>query len=164
MPKFDNLIFLLGASRSGTTWIGKIFDSNTNVLYRHEPDVKLGGGNIPRICNEPEKYKEAAILYIEELCRVNDARTISKPPIFNKKYHNFFQSELRKIWIYSLRYGGGVLPQLNSWSIPDFAGDAGYKTVIKSVSALGRAGLFSIAAPDSRIIQILRHPCGHVGV
>lgn len=163
MSKFENLIFLLGASRSGTTWIGKIFDSNPDVLYRHEPDVRLGGGNIPRICNEPEKYKAEAIHYIEQLCDVNDARTNSKPPIFSKNYHNIFQEELRKLCIYSLRYGGVVMPKMNGWPVPDFIGEADHKTVIKSVGALGRAGLFSAAAPASRIIQIIRHPCAHVG-
>jgi hypothetical protein len=29
---------ILGAPRSGTTWLGKIFDSHPRVLYRHEPD------------------------------------------------------------------------------------------------------------------------------
>lgn len=163
MSNLDNLIFLLGASRSGTTWIGKIFDSHPDVVYRHEPDVRLGGGDIPRICNEPQKYRDAAASYISELCAVNDARTNSKPPIFSKNYHNILETELRKFCIYALRYGGAALPQLNSWPIPDFIGDADHKTVIKSVSALGRAGLFAIAAPESRIIQILRHPCGHVG-
>ena len=31
-------ILLFGMPRSGTTWLGKIFDSHPQVLYRHEPD------------------------------------------------------------------------------------------------------------------------------
>ena len=32
-------ILLFGMPRSGTTWLGKIFDSHPLVLYRHEPDT-----------------------------------------------------------------------------------------------------------------------------
>jgi hypothetical protein len=31
-------ILVFGLPRSGTTWLGKIFDSHPETLYRHEPD------------------------------------------------------------------------------------------------------------------------------
>ena len=31
-------ILLVGLPRSGTTWVGKIFDSHPSTLYLHEPD------------------------------------------------------------------------------------------------------------------------------
>ena len=34
-------ILILGAPRSGTTWLAEIIDSHPDVLYRHEPDVTL---------------------------------------------------------------------------------------------------------------------------
>ncbi len=36
-------ILILGAPRSGTTWLAKIIDSHPDVLYRHEPDETLPG-------------------------------------------------------------------------------------------------------------------------
>ena len=33
---FDRLVMVLGAPRSGTSWVGKIFDSHPDVLYRRE--------------------------------------------------------------------------------------------------------------------------------
>ena len=36
MEKGTVLIF--GMPRSGTTWLGKLFDSHPSTLYRHEPD------------------------------------------------------------------------------------------------------------------------------
>src|SRR5690349_19178518 len=38
-PLGAGITFILGAPRSGTTWLGKIFDSHPSVLYRHEPDI-----------------------------------------------------------------------------------------------------------------------------
>ncbi len=34
-------ILVVGAPRSGTTWLAKIIDSHPDVLYRHEPDEVL---------------------------------------------------------------------------------------------------------------------------
>ncbi len=35
----DRLVLVFGMPRSGTTWLGKIFDSHPETLYRHEPDA-----------------------------------------------------------------------------------------------------------------------------
>ena len=43
------LILLFGQPRSGTTWIGKIFDSHPDTLYRHEPDSGSALKSIPLI-------------------------------------------------------------------------------------------------------------------
>jgi hypothetical protein len=34
------LILLFGLPRSGTSWVGKIFDSHPSTIYRHEPDSR----------------------------------------------------------------------------------------------------------------------------
>lgn len=163
MLNSDSLIFILGSPRSGTTWIGKIFDSNPDVIYRHEPDVMLTGNPIPHICNDINQYKEQAIAYVKKLSCGSDVRSNGKPPIFSKSYRNTFLSAIRDTYIYALRYGGSVVPALNAWAIPDFTGNSQPRVVIKSVGALGRAGLFLAASPQSRFIHVLRHPCGHVG-
>lgn len=163
MLNTDNMIFLLGAPRSGTTWIGKIFDSHPEVLYRHEPDVTLNKSIIPHICNDIEKYKEEAILYTNYFAHENSIRTIGKPPIFDKKYRDYLSSSVRKLGIYFLRYGGGVVPSLNAYGVPDLISAGQPRIVIKSIGALGRAGVFRAARPSSHFIHILRHPCGHVG-
>ncbi|MEQ1889887.1 MAG: sulfotransferase [Alphaproteobacteria bacterium] len=163
MLNTDTMIFLLGAPRSGTTWIGKIFDSHPQVLYRHEPDIKLNKSIIPYTCNDIEKYKAEAVLYTEDLAYGDDIRSIGKPPIFDKEYRNYLFSTVRKSGIYLLRYGASVIPALNAVGIPDLISAGQPRIVIKSVGALGRAGVFSAARPASHFIHILRHPCGHVG-
>ncbi|HAK63927.1 MAG: sulfotransferase family protein [Pseudomonadota bacterium] len=163
MLKPDNLFFIIGSPRSGTTWIGKIFDSHPGVIYRHEPDAVNLGKPIPFICNDVDMYREKGAAYMQELALVRDARTNGKPPIFSKNFRNDFLSNYRTLCIYALRYGGAVIPSFNRWAVPDFTGPSQPRIVIKSVSALGRAGLFMAARSDSRILHILRHPCGHVG-
>jgi hypothetical protein len=34
----ESLILILGLPRSGTSWLGKVFDSHPDVAYLHEPD------------------------------------------------------------------------------------------------------------------------------
>jgi hypothetical protein len=53
----------------------------------------------------------------------------------------------------------------NSIDVPDFLdldADRYRRIVVKSVSGMGRVGLVAAAAPYSRIIVIVRHPCGQV--
>lgn len=40
-------LVVLGSPRSGTTWLGKIFDSHPDVLYLHEPDTIRRNWDIP---------------------------------------------------------------------------------------------------------------------
>jgi hypothetical protein len=37
MPKLENIIGIHGAPRSGTSWLGQIFNSNEHVAYRYQP-------------------------------------------------------------------------------------------------------------------------------
>ena len=41
----DGVIFVVGAPRSGTTWLAKILDSHPDVMYRHEPDEVIPSPN-----------------------------------------------------------------------------------------------------------------------
>lgn len=163
MHTAKNLILILGSSRSGTTWVGKIFESHPNVLYRHEPDIGLRTDHLPPMCNDIDTYRDAAHTYLSQLVNVRQIKTVGSPPIFDHPYRNPALSSLRKMYIRALAVGERVLPQLSKWDIPDFIGDAQPQIVIKSVSALGRAGVFAAALPDSHIVHIIRHPCGHVG-
>jgi hypothetical protein len=74
---------------------------------------------------------------------------------------------LRRHWIYALHCaaalpaGKGLAERL---PVPDLLrSDANPTVVIKSVNARGLARLFLEAMPDSRMIVILRHPCGQIG-
>src|SRR5262245_25394515 len=165
-----NAILLLGAPRCGTSWIAKIFDSHPDVLYRHEPDIVLRGDPIPFLCPREDiaRWRDQARAYLERLAEVRTLKAAGSLPMFRKRYSGILSHAARVGWIYALR-GAEVLARgakaPRSAEIPDFIarknGDPP-ALVFKSVSALGRARLFADAWPRSKIILILRHPCGQV--
>ena len=65
------VILLFGMPRSGTTWIGKIFDSHIETLYRHEPDTWKKIKEIPFL-EKVESYNQYCMFindYVEEFVR-----------------------------------------------------------------------------------------------
>ena len=77
------LILLFGMPRSGTTWLGKIFDSHPDTLYRHEPDSKGTLNQIPLfpIVSDKEKYREFLEKYIKKLPEIQDEKVSASLPI-----------------------------------------------------------------------------------
>src|SRR5215472_7584402 len=70
-------VLLLGAPRSGTTWLGKIFDSHPNVLYRNEPDTELPSETLSLLCRveDLERYRYVARAYLERLIDTRKLRS-----------------------------------------------------------------------------------------
>jgi hypothetical protein len=163
-------VFILGAPRSGTTWLGKIFDSHPDVIYRHEPDIVNRNDTLPFL-SEPEQtafFVENAQAWLNDLAAISVTRTAGSQPVFGKSFHTPFQSGVRSLLIKALK-GAEKIPGLSRLAqavpIPDFVdldSNAYAKLVIKSNSSMGRARILAAAAPDSRFVLILRHPCGQV--
>jgi len=164
------MILILGAPRSGTSWLGKIFDSHPDVLYRHEPDSALPTDEFPFLCppDEVALHLPKARAYIERIAAMRDIKSMGVIPAFRKNYHTRLQHSLRESLILLVKMGERIgVPSgvIGKFQIPDFITpeQVGSVTfVLKSVIALGRARLFSQASPDIKTIIILRHPCGHV--
>ena len=74
------IILLFGMPRSGTTWIGKIFDSHMRTLYRHEPDTWNKIKEIPLLENSEcsAKYADFINGYVEQF-------VLSRRPEINGK-------------------------------------------------------------------------------
>ena len=162
-------IGIFSASRSGSTWLGKIFDSHPDVLYLHEPDIPDRGLDLLPIWFEDEprvEHIEGARNYLQRLTAARTPRATGARPFFYKSYRSSSAETCRRTLIYLAKatervIGAGMANRLR---IPDLH-DRGHPAacVIKSVSALGRVDVFIKASNGTmRPILLVRHPCGYV--
>jgi len=166
------MIFIFSSPRSGSTWLAKTFGSHPDTLYLHEPDIVDRGDDLMPFwfAKGPAGYEEKAAQYLSRLCANRHLRTHGVPPFFKKRYRNELSRLLRTGLIY-LGKGiekagyGSVAERI---AIPDLLRSefrtSGQKpiTVIKSVSALGRADAILSSGRAISAILLLRHPCGYV--
>jgi hypothetical protein len=140
-------ILIVGAPRSGTTWLAKIFDSHPDVIYRHEPDEMVPAR---------DSIRASMALWV----RRRDPRTAGKRPFFPK----FWQSAPARLLRTALAYAGAAAHRfgLPAWPIPDLGAVRRARVVIKSVRLCAGIGDFVRAYPEGRALLILRHPCGQV--
>jgi hypothetical protein len=157
-------IALIGMPRSGTTWLGKIFDSHPATLYRHEPDSGPLLAQLPfapALDNHPT-YQSFITDFSTNLWQVRTARVAGKRPVFPKQFDHAFSHLARQLSV--------LLADAASRRIQDFpVYEAISKercqsaTVVwKSIQSTARLGVLARCLPDTKFIHILRHPCGYV--
>lgn len=150
MPLTDDPILLLGAQRSGTSWLGKIFDSHPDVLYRHEPDHNQA----------PNPDVRATVA---SWAKARDQRTATKRPFFRKSWQSAPAFWLRN-GLTALLAAGSRLTVMGRtfarFNVPDFGRP--HRLAVKSIDFCDNVGAFARELPAARIIVILRHPCGQV--
>ena len=163
------LTLVIGAPRSGTTWLAKIFDSHPNVVYRHEPDLTNVESRLPFTCgnSEVEHYAEEARAHVAELVAAHDLKTVGTLPVFPKAHDRPLGRLARLATILSARAAINVSKSLSprDIAVPEFHNFVRAPrphVVIKSIIALGRIGLFSRALPDARIILLIRNPLAQI--
>jgi hypothetical protein len=169
MSRGNGAIIVFGLPRSGTSWLGKIFDSHPDVLYRHEPDIVDREHGLPFVCpaSEVAAYLPFVREYLDRLIKIRTLKAAGPLPVFAKGYRLALGRLLRTGLIVGLR-GAQAAIGSDRWParvpIPDLI-SKGYRgeprIVLKSVSSIRYAQLFAEARPDSRIIIIVRHPCGY---
>lgn len=151
----SNAILVLGAPRSGTTWLAKIFDSHPDVLYRHEPDE----------ASPPDISLDAAA-QIAAWLRQRGLRTAGKRPDFAKSWRPASRSVARTTVRVMLSIAG-KLPLVDRVAahvpLPDLVAASGRDHVRAAVKLVNWDGIAaSRTMPGARCIFILRHPCGQV--
>jgi hypothetical protein len=158
-------ILLFGMPRSGTSWLGKVFDSHPLTLYRHEPDS--GGvldARMPLMApvEDVERYREAAARYVDSLIANRALRVTGKLPSFPKAYQTRLAARARQALLIGAKAVSRWVPV---GGIPEFV-RPGYDGKLflawKSIESLGRLGVFARALPHARAVHIIRHPCGYV--
>ena len=166
--EYGKITFIFGAPRSGTTWLAKIFDSHVDTVYCHEPDLVIRSDFIPLICPKDNfaQYSEATRQFIASLFADRSLKSRGSLPVFRKSADTALQYEVRRCGLYGLKSLEKLLPAKfhHSIRVPDFTDlDGGsMHRVVKSVNALGRAGLIQHALPDCRVILIIRHAFSQV--
>lgn len=152
-------VCLFGMPRSGTTWLGKILDSHPDTRYRHEPDSgpSLRAVSITVAPDADGPAAEAVRGFVEGLPERRDARVCGKLPLFAKRHLPGWRGAVHRASVYLAKAVGStpVLEPVAPRSRPP-------TVVWKSIESTGRAGLVARAAPNVRMILIVRHPCGHI--
>jgi hypothetical protein len=147
-----------------------MLDSHPGVVYRHEPDIVRRNVDIPTMCEpaQTERYADKTREWLNLLAQTRRLKTAGPFPIFRKTYHTTVEAGLRTSLVTLLKLADQVRSArrvARAIAIPDFVdldSDAYRRLVIKSISALGRSGLIARAAPESRFVLMLRHPCGQI--
>jgi len=158
------LILLFGMPRSGTTWLGKIFDSHPDILYRHEPDSRGTLNTLPLFASLSEVESCQAFLekFAEHLPTIRDEKVSASLPVFAKSYYVPPQLLLRKILVFGTKAASRILGPLSVPDLVNVASNPNVHIVWKSIESLGRLGVLARVFHDSRSIIIFRHPCGFV--
>lgn len=156
-------ILLFGMPRSGTTWLGKLFDSHPHVLYRHEPDTwrEMQTGPDPTAADAP-RYAQQWQQFVDSLPQINALRVAGKRPIFAKAYMSRVRHRVVQASTEIARVASRVYPEFPIVLHASGENDPERRVVWKSIQSLARLGAMLEALPQARGIHILRHPCGYV--
>lgn len=157
------LIILMGMPRSGTTWLGKIFDSHPDTLYRHEPDSAQRISGVPLFADvvHTDQYRHTITEFADKLSGAWLTKVTATLPVFPKSYYAYPQLLLRKFSILVTKLSAKVFGELPIPEVVDYRKVPQLVLVWKSIESVGRLGVLCRSLPACRAVLILRHPCGY---
>lgn len=157
-------ILLFGMPRSGTTWIGKTFDSHPGTLYLHEPDSVSGLQLLPLLpaIEDTDKYKDVVNIFMSNMTEQSSPKVTGKLPIFRKEYMNEMQYQSRRLKLFASKFTAHMGIELSIPPVYKKGKSDKISVVWKSIESLGRLGLILDLIENSIAIHIIRHPCGYV--
>jgi hypothetical protein len=154
---FASPILVLGAPRSGTTWLAKIVDSHPDVLYRHEPDAMFPAPS--------PLTPDALPALLRRWVADRSPHTVTKQPYFRKSWQPEWARGVRIVLAAAVSAAARMPAPFNTLGrlpLPDLAAHPAPRVAMKSVGWAEGAATLARTLPDSRTIFILRHPCGQV--
>lgn len=163
MKHSQQLVLLFGMPRSGTTWLGKIYDSHPDVHYLHEPDTQWPLNDLPLIIEEPFSVEKLQALqhFVQQLVYRTSLRVNGKLPVFQKSCRGELATNLYGLNIYASKILGQMNLELPLFSVASVARQSKV-WVWKSIESVGRMGAMLEACPNAAGVLLVRHPCGHV--
>ena len=158
------LICVVGMPRSGTTWVGKIFDSHPSTIYRHEPDSGGRLKDIPHAPNIENANRYAATInnFVASLLTSRSARVASKTPVFPKLYYTPFQHMLKCGSVATSALAARLFGDFRVHEFINSTALTESPVVWKSIESVTRLGVLARALPEATFIHLVRHPCGFV--
>ena len=104
-------VYIFGSPRSGTTWVGKIFDSHSNTLLHHEPDTLNPTHEFPHCMSSDDisSYMPQAQSYLQSLTLKRQLRIVANLPYFAKSYRSETKDKMRRLLLYCARILDTVL-------------------------------------------------------
>lgn len=159
----NGCILVFGMPRSGTTWVGKLFDSHPDTLYRHEPDSvqRLSIPLYPEIESAPQ-YREELQRFVASLPRMRITKVVGKQPLFPKSYQSAAAFAFYRASVVVAKTANRIKRNFPCPYRPTAEGAERARLVWKSIESPGRLGVCVGALPGARAIHLIRHPCGHV--
>ena len=156
-------ILVFGMPRSGTTWIGKLFDSHPDTLYRHEPDSvrRLSFPLFPQNQNAAQHRQELE-QFVASLPWLRSPKVVGKQPLFPKSYQSASALFAYRLSVEATKAASRLWRTLPCIYRPTAEGCERARLVWKSIESPGRLGVCIEALPDARAIHLMRHPCGYV--
>ena len=158
------VIFIFGMPRSGTTWIGKIFDSHPDTLYRHEPDSWGLLNSIPLMASveHAEKYAADVRNFCGRLPGMKLTKVAASTPIFPKNYYSPLRHQLFRLNVLVVKAAAKLFGEQPVYNLIRAEDMGDIRVVWKSIESLGRVGVIERATQPCFGIHIARHPCGYV--
>jgi hypothetical protein len=155
-------ILLFGLPRSGTTWVGKVFDSHPNTLYRHEPDSWGRLNAIPLLAdrNKAHHYETELSRFIGLLPFSRETKVTASLPVFPKDYYSPARFFMRRVIVVGSKLAAKVLGEVPVPACVNFKRHSNLILVWKSIESVGRLGLIATLYPGAKGILLIRHPCG----
>ncbi len=166
MTENHKLICLFGMPRSGTTWIGKIFDSHPRTLYMHEPDSWKRLNDIPLF--PEEGYMDEGLIELKKdilnFPEITKAQVISKLPVFKKNYQSTARYYAYKASLFysSVFHKYGISQRVDPIKRMSSAERDSFISVWKSIESLGRLPLFARKLDNTFCLHIVRNPAGYI--
>lgn len=157
-------ILLFGMPRSGTTWIGKIFDSHPETLYRHEPDSWGRLNFLPLMAplDHANDYASDIRYFFGQLPHMKLTKVVASTPIFPKNYYSPLRYQLFRLNVFAVKAVAKIVGEQSVPTLIRAQDKARIRVVWKSIESLGRLGVIERVLQPCFGIHITRHPCGYV--